>query len=276
MLLSTRRDTLLEEVRRRGSARFDELAAALDVSGMTVRRDIDLLAGEGLVLKVRGGVTAVKQAPSRQTRHDVANTAHRREKEAIARLAATLVEPGMSVGLSAGSTSWFLARELRWIPEVTVVTNSLLVPDLFAEHDAGSPDVPSPAVVLTGGVRTPADALVGPVAVRSLGNLHCDIVFVSVHGMDPHAGFTMPNLLEAETNRALLASGRRTVVLADHTKWEAVSLTTVADLAAVDVVVVDEGLSEDQAAQMRQHVSDLRLAPFASESAPAGPPRQGL
>ncbi len=147
----------------------------------------------------------------------------------------------MSVGLGGGSSTWALARELRGVDDLTIVTNSLPVADVFARPDRA--DEPyTQTVVLTGGVRTPADALVGPVAVASLEHLHCDVVFLGVRGIDLTAGLTTSNLLEAETNRALVAAGARAVVLADHTKWGAVGLTTIVDLNEVDLVVMDEGL----------------------------------
>lgn len=262
VLLSNRRDALLAAVQRHGSASISELASEFGVSSMTVRRDIELLAEEGLVIKVRGGVTAVPTIPAPHERPDVRTFGHRREKEAVARLAATLVQPGMSVGLSAGSTAWFVAQAIRSIAQVTVVTNSLAVADLLAD-DGGREDLPSQAVVLTGGVRTPAGALVGPVATRALSHLHCDVVFISVHGIDPRSGFTTPNLLEAETDRALLASGLRKVIVADHSKWGTVSLTTIADLDAVDTVVIDDGLPDRDVAELRRHVADLRVAAVA-------------
>ena len=224
---------------------------------MTVRRDIDALVEEGVVKRVRGGVAAVQgTAPSSQL--DAAIHRRRQEKLAITELAAGLVEPGMAVGLSAGSTTWYLAKQLIKIPDLTIVTNSLAVADLFEEaQDAAEIGT---SIVLTGGVRTPGRALVGPVAVRSLSYLHCDLSFLSVHGIHPEAGLTTPNILEAETNRALAASGRRTVVVADHTKWQAVSLTTVIDLDAIDLLVTDNGLTEAQADEVRSLVPDLRIA----------------
>ena len=87
-------------------------------------------------------------------------------------------------------------------------------------------------VVLTGGVRTPSDALVGPVAVATLGSLHLDMVFMGVHGISERAGFTTPNLMEAETNRAFIASTEHLVVLADHTKWNVTGLSSIAPLAS--------------------------------------------
>src|SRR5215216_4267435 len=90
-----------------------------------------------------------------------------------------------------------------------------------ARRSSGPSQSPLPdvTIVLTGGVRTPSDSLVGPVAVTALRSLHVDVLFTGVHGMAGDAGFTTPNLLEAETNRALIECAERMVVLADHTNW---------------------------------------------------------
>jgi DeoR/GlpR family transcriptional regulator of sugar metabolism len=123
---------------------------------------------------------------------------------------------------------------------------------------------PDQTVVLTGGVRTPSDALVGPVAVAALRSLNLDIVFLGVHGMDERTGFTSPNLLEAETSRALAESGRRLVVVADHTKWGVVGISTIASLEDADVVVTDAGLHADAVAVLTERVGDVMIAPTAA------------
>ena len=108
----------------------------------------------------------------------------------------------MAIGVSAGTTTYALARRLVDIPGLTVVTNSVPVADVL--YQAGRSDQ---TIILTGGVRTPSDALVGPFAVTALRTIHVDLVFMGVHGMDPRAGFTTPNILEAETDRALVDIG---------------------------------------------------------------------
>ncbi len=85
-------------------------------------------------------------------------------------------------------------------------------------------------------------------------------MFLGVRGIDLTAGLTTSNLLEAETNRALVAAGARAVVLADHTKWGAVGLTTIVDLNEVDLVVMDEGLDPTAEETLRAHVAELWIA----------------
>ncbi len=259
MLAAERRSRLLAEVRRRGAAAVPDLAETLGVSEMTIRRDLDVLAADGRVDKVRGGARTPQ--PGVAASRDFATQSRRNGdgKRAIARRAAELVEPGMSVGLSGGSTTWALARELRGIDDLTIVTNSLPVADVFARPDRA--DEPyTQTVVLTGGVRTPADALVGRSLSRPSSICTATSSSSVVRGMDLTAGLTTSNLLEAETNRALVAAGGRAVVLADHTKWGAVGLTTIVDLHEVDLVVTDEGLAPDAEETLRAHVTELWVA----------------
>ena len=140
------------------------------------------------------------------------------------------------------------------------MTNSVQIASVFYRSPRADQ-----TVVLTGGVRTPSDALVGPVAVATLRSLNLDLVFLGVHGMDERTGFTSPNLLEAETSRALAQSGQRLVVVADHTKWGVVGISTIATLEEADVLVTDSGLPSAAQEVLRERVGDVLVCP-----APAG------
>lgn len=255
MLARQRQAVILEEVRRSGAVRVSDLVVRLGVSDMTVRRDLDVLAGRGLVEKVYGGATSVVGRSTDEPGFEVKSVRQLPEKEAIAAQAASLVRPGTAIGLSAGTTTWTLARFLDDIPDLTVVTNSIRVADVLQQ--SGRTDR---TVVLTGGVRTPSDALVGPVAVQALRSLHLDVVFLGVHGMTERSGFTTPNLNESETDRALVDAAGRVVVVADHTKWGTVGISTIADLDEADVLVTDEGLPGEVRQILFEQVGELVLA----------------
>ncbi len=143
----------------------------------------------------------------------------------------------MAIAISAGTTTYALAQRLADIPSLTVVTNSIRVTDVL--HHTGRPDQ---TIILTGGVRTPVG---GPRrTVRGRGHPHgpCRPRLRGVHGMDPQSGFTCPNLLEADTDRALIEAGRRLVVVADHTKWGVIGISSIARFDQVDVLITDAGL----------------------------------
>ena len=121
-------------------------------------------------------------------------------------------------------------------------------------HHSGRPDQ---SIILTGGVRTPSEALVGPFAVAALRTVHVDLVFIGVHGMDPHTGFTCPNLQEAETDRALIEAARRLVIVADHTKWGVIGISSIARLDQADVLITDARLPPDARATLERETRRL-------------------
>ncbi|MFI9001967.1 DeoR/GlpR family DNA-binding transcription regulator [Streptomyces sp. NPDC053541] len=274
LLAEQRRALILDEVRRRGGVRVNELTRRLNVSDMTVRRDLDALARQGMVAKVHGGAVPVVDASAHEPGFEAKSVLELGAKEEIARAAARMVRPGTAIALSGGTTTFALARQLLDVPELTVVTNSVRVADVFHEAQqsgAGGEARPGAAtVVLTGGVRTPSDALVGPVADQAIRSLHFDALFLGVHGISVEAGLSTPNLAEAETNRRLVRAARRVVVVADHTKWGTVGLSSFASLDEVDALVTDRGVSPRVRAEMAEHLPGLVVAgeaePEAEES----------
>ncbi|MDY7100320.1 MAG: DeoR/GlpR family DNA-binding transcription regulator [Actinomycetota bacterium] len=254
-LARQRHELIVSQVRRGGAVRVAELAEQLDVSEMTVRRDLDALHEAGLIVKVHGGATVRYERGTDEPPFQAKSTRNTREKAAIAASAAVMTGPGSAVGLTGGTTTVRLAAELVTLPDLTVVTNNLRVADVFHQHPRADR-----TVVIVGGERTPSDALVGPVAVASLRTFNLDTVFMGVHGIHERAGFTTPNLREADTNRAFAESTDELVVLADNTKWGVSGLVTIAPLDEATVCVSDAGLSEPARAVLRDQVGRLVIA----------------
>ncbi|MFD4787991.1 DeoR/GlpR family DNA-binding transcription regulator [Streptomyces sp. NPDC058459] len=261
LLAEQRRALIVDEVRRRGGVRVNELTRQLGVSDMTVRRDLDALARQGVLEKVHGGAVPVVEASTHEPGFEAKSGLEPTAKEDIARAAARLVAPGSAIALSGGTTTYTLARQLLEVPDLTVVTNSVRVADVFHTAQRTSGRRPGAAtVVLTGGVRTPSDSLVGPVADRAISALHFDLLFLGVHGISAEAGLSTPNLAEAETNRRLVRSARRVVVVADHTKWGTVGLSSFAALDEVDTLVMDGGLPAEARAEISERLRRLVVA----------------
>jgi len=110
-------------------------------------------------------------------------------------------------------------------------------------------------------VRTPSDALVGPVADAAIASFRVDATYLGVHGVDPDAGLTSPNVAEAQTNRTLIEIGGRLVVLADHTKYREVGACVFARLTDVDALISDDGLTAEDRELLDARVGDLMIAP---------------
>jgi DeoR/GlpR family transcriptional regulator of sugar metabolism len=256
MLAHQRQVRILAELRRTGAVRVADLTELLGVSDMTIRRDLEQLVASGAAHKVHGGALLADQVahePGFAVKSQLEQTA----KHAIAAQAATMIEPGAAIALSAGTTTWAMARLVVTIPGITVVTNSTAVADAIATLDP----INQVGVILTGGVRTPSAALVGPVADRTIAAMHVDQLFLGVHGIDERAGFTTPNLAEAATDRALIDCAREVIVLADSSKWGVVGLADIAPLSAAHVVITDDKLPREAMRVLNDQVASVITVP---------------
>ena len=215
----------------------------------------DLAAG--VIDKVHGGATVRESLSAQEPGFEAKSRRQLREKDAIAQVAGDLAKPGQVIGLTGGTTTWRLARHLTDVRDLTVVTNSIEVANVF--HRKPNPDL---AVVLTGGVRTPPDALVGPVALTTIRSLQLDVLFMGVHGVSDDAGLTTPNLLEAEADRAFVESAKAVVVVADHTKWGVRGLSRIAGLDEVHVFVTDSDIDSGARRAIESQVGRLLVAPL--------------
>ncbi len=243
LLARQRQQHILAVVSRTGGVRVAEMVDDLGVSEMTIRRDIVALVRRGLVSRVHGGAVAPTRSAQEPT-FEAKSTQHQGEKARIGALAVSRVAAEDSVALSAGTTTLAVARALTALPDfgtLTIITNSLPAADVLhqAVQLARESSRPAPTVVLTGGERTPSDALVGPATVDYLRGVRVEWVFLGAHGFDPALGLMTPNLQEAATNRALLASARSAVAVLDSSKWGVRGLRTFCETRELSALVTD-------------------------------------
>jgi len=194
-------------VRTAGRVKVTELAVELAVSEMTIRRDLDVLAEQGMVQRIRGGAVAVGPQPFAQRFSRQA-----RAKDRIAGKLADLVGDGGAIGVDASSTLQRLAGALGRPRELTVVTNGQ---DTFQALQ----DVPGVTALLTGGQRDPrTGSLVGPLATRAAREVLLRRLFVSAAALDPRHGSSEATLEEAEVKLALADVAAEVVLAVDSSK----------------------------------------------------------
>src|SRR5438270_11875045 len=210
MLAAERRRHIAESIRTRGVVSVAEMAQSLGTTEITVRRDLRSMAREGLLVRTHGGAVLPAGLGHEPSYSEKAQQAAA-EKAAIAQLAVSLVRPGDSILLGPGTTTLALARLLVSSPELTVVTNSLLV----AEALMAAPRV---EVILTGGtLRRSIHALVGPAAEDSVRSLRASKALISGNGFTAERGLSTPSPLVAATDRSIANAAQHVVALADHT-----------------------------------------------------------
>ena len=240
VLATQRYDRILDILNENGAVRVLDLVEQLGVSDMTIRRDLDYLALQGQLVKVHGGATVVRDSSALEPAFQVKSGLEKSAKDAIGHEVLSLVQSGAAIAINGGTTTAAAATYLATIPNITVVTNSLKVAEKMWQSKA-----PGQVVILSGGIRTPSEALVGPVAIENIRSLHLDFLFMGVHGMSLQAGFTSPNLMEAETNRSFIESAGEVIVLADSTKWGVKGLATIAQLNEAHKIITDTNISSD-------------------------------
>ncbi|MDQ3740809.1 MAG: DeoR/GlpR family DNA-binding transcription regulator, partial [Actinomycetota bacterium] len=247
-----RRAQILERVRRDGGASVADLARELGVSPITIHRDLELLASEGLIERVHGGARALNGAGSATGGAPIATAWDQRvelakeAKERIAAHAARHVVDGETVFLDASSTALALARRLMREPrnELTVVTNS---PAIAFEIVGESMHV----VVTPGELDQHMRLLAGRWTAEFLANLNFAVAFVSAAGVTLEEGLTTARRPVADVITAARASARRTVALLDASKFGRASLLSIMRAEEADALVTDPGLPADVAARYR-------------------------
>lgn len=251
MLARQRQQKILELLSREGGVKVSELSRRLDVSEMTVRRDMDALEARGLLARIHGGAVAVDIVAEQgfTEKRDLLLE----QKQRIGRLAATLLETGMVAGLSAGTTTTEVARFLPRDSSISLVTNSITIAWELADSPLN--------IVLTGGdLRGASYALVGPLAMASLEGLWLDLLFLGVNGISVNGGLTTPNLAEAEINARLVERARRVVVVADHSKLGRTAFGRIAGLERADLLITSSEADPQQVQLLQNKGLKVQLA----------------
>lgn len=243
MYAEERQTRIVELARSAGRVEVATLAAELDVTPETVRRDLTALERSGVLRRVHGGAIPVERLgfePALDARRGVMIA----EKERIAKAALAMVPDEGSLLLDSGSTTARLAESLPADRELTVVTNSLDISVTLARR----PNIT--VLVLGGRVRGRTLAAVDVWALDALADTFVDVAFLATNGVSVERGLTTPDSTEAAVKRAMVRAARRSVLLADHTKVGNDHLIRFAALDDIDTLVTDDGLDAGLAADL--------------------------
>jgi DeoR family transcriptional regulator, fructose operon transcriptional repressor len=238
-----RLDVIASRVASEGRVKIAALATELDVSEMTIRRDLALLAERGLVQRVRGGANAISPQP-------FANRVgqHARAKERIAKKLTGLIGESGAIGVDASTTLQRLAGAMEHARDITLLTNG---PELFSSLQ----QYPGVTPLLTGGqLDRRTGSLVGPLAVRSARELLLRRLFVSGAGIDPVHGTTEATLEEADVKQALAEMATEVIVAVDHSKLGQRGPARCLGLDQIDILVTDLDPDDDLVKPYRRNV----------------------
>lgn len=244
MLIEERRQHILSLIQKHGRVLVDELSNDLNLSKITIRKDLDYLQSKDLLIRTHGGALPVQAGalsdPTIQEKGEI----HHEEKVKIAKAAAALITEGQCIILDSGTTTTEIAREILSFHHLTVITNALNIAADLARSDF--------EIVMIGGtLRKNSLSVVGPLAEDVLKEMHADIVFLGVDGFDLEIGLTTPNVLEARVNRAMVKAAQKAVAVCDSSKFSRRSLSLIVGTGEIDHVITDSNLPADQVKAIR-------------------------
>lgn len=242
--------SILTALQKSGSVSVEGLSKELQVSHVTVRRDLDTLETRGLLRRTHGGAVSIEPFFYEPFRNDRSFQAQVEkfadEKRRIGRAAAALIKKGDIIALTPGTTTTEVVRGLPMNHNITVVTSTVNVAmELSKRKDLN--------VYVTGGhLHGDWFSLVGPTAAQSLSRLTIHILFIGADGIDAQSGVSCYDPEEAQLNAAMVKHARKKVAVVDHSKFGIVAGWRICPTNELDVLVTDSSVTDETVAPFEE------------------------
>lgn len=237
MNLAQRHHYILEQLKENGQVTVLDLSEALDVSEVTIRKDLKTLEDHGLLFRTHGGASQENPyAGDKPVREKEVISVPQKSK--IAQFAARMISDDDSIIMASGTSVMALARGLHPDRRLTVITSALNVAMELINY-------PQVEVLQLGGtLRHNSSSVVGPYAEMILQDVACNLLFMGVDGIDLEVGLTTASLPEARLNQKMIDVARKVVVLADSSKFGRRGMAKICKLDEVDEIITNEGVPE--------------------------------
>jgi DeoR family fructose operon transcriptional repressor len=232
VLPGSRQRRLADYMRVKGHVTVIELTTMFGVSRDTIRRDLQLLEGHGLLTRTHGGALAGDGLVARETRFQSRMAAQTQAKRSIGRAAAGLIRRGETLILNGGSTTCCFAAELGQLRDLTIVTNNLMLPQLVAPNAARS------VYVLGGAYWESAQITIGAVKFFGSSRISVDTAVIGVTGVNA-TGLSIGRIEESQETVEMMEAARRVIVVADSAKFGVNAFAHVADFSRIHYLVTD-------------------------------------
>jgi DeoR family transcriptional regulator of aga operon len=232
-----RHQFILSKLQKEGKVNVLDLCAALNVSSVTIRKDLKLLEDKNLLFRTHGGGTSSNPYTIDRPVNEKEKI-RSEEKMDIGAAAARLIEPDDCIIIASGTTVLSLARNIKPEGHLTVITAALNVATELNHH-------PQVEVLVLGGIlRKSSSSATGLYAERVLDDFSCSKLFLGVDGIDLDFGLTTTHVQEAQLNRKMIAASQKTIVLADSSKFGKRGFGRICGLEDVEQIITDSGISD--------------------------------
>jgi DeoR/GlpR family transcriptional regulator of sugar metabolism len=252
VLVAERQRKIVELVNEKLSIRVTELSKIFSVTEETIRRDLEKLEKDNLLMRSHGGAVSLEKDQS-ETSYLEREITNATEKKAIAIEAISLIEPGDQIVLDASTTAWYMAKELPDMP-LTVLTNSIKVAIELSRKE-------QIRVISTGGtLMSQSLSYVGPLAERSLSMYHVNKAFLSCKGVHLERGLSDFNELQALLKKQMMEIADESVLMVDSSKFGTRSFSQIAPLSSIGTVITDSHLDSQMKRQIEEKTITVKIA----------------
>lgn len=234
MLAAERQAKIVEIIRSRGSAQVDDLAQELHVSSMTIRRDLEKLQEYNVLQRCHGGAVAKQEVTYEDKR-----VIHKEEKEVLAGICQNLVSKGDTIFLDAGTTTYEIAKRIKEIPEIMVVTNDLEIARLLK-------DSPADLFLCGGSLQKATGSMLGYYATQMLADFHFDVGFFGAASINDEMEVLTPTVDKAFLKRAAVQRCQQAYLVVDSSKFGRKAMTKINHLSDYTAVITNKALTSDQ------------------------------
>ncbi|HEY9260004.1 DeoR/GlpR family DNA-binding transcription regulator [Chitinophaga sp.] len=235
--IAERHKFILGKLQEKGYVNVLELCKELDVSGVTIRKDLKLLEDKSLLFRSHGGATVQNPYTIDKPVNEKENI-RREEKHSISLAAAALIVPNDAIIIASGTSVLALAKNIQPKGHLTVITAALNV----ALELLRRPEIE--VIQLGGHLRNSSTSVTGSYAEKILEDFSCSKLFLGVDGIDLEFGLTTTNIMEAHLNQKMMATAQKTIVLADSSKFGKRGFGRICGLEDIDEVITDQGVGE--------------------------------
>jgi len=235
--LIERHQHIINKVKKEGSVKVISLCDELNVSSVTIRKDLKQLEDKALLFRTHGGATLTNTYTADRPVNEKVSI-QSAEKFNIGEAAAKLIEPNDCILIASGTTVLSFAKSIQPQGNLTVITAALNVAlELIHNKEIE-------VIQLGGLLRNSSSSVTGPYAERILDDFSCSKLFLGADGIDLDFGLTTTNMMEAQLNRKMIAAAQKTIVLADSTKFNKRGFGKICGLEDIQQVITDSGISE--------------------------------
>lgn len=253
MLKKKRQEQILEVLLKEESITVAELAELLDVSQVTIRKDLTELEQASKLYRSHGKAIIINPFTFNRSVNEKEKIAVE-QKEAIGREAAKLIDKDDSIIIASGTTVHALARNIRPKHRLTVVSASLPASDILSQDENND------IIQLGGMVRHSSLSVVGQYSKQILENCSFSKLFLGVDGIDFDFGFTTTDMREAELNQQMMRASQKVIVLADSSKFGKRGFAKIGNIDDIDLIITDAGVSAHVINQINEHGIDYIIA----------------